>query len=138
MPYENLYIADNNGEGRSVRKYLRQWCGISKSMDVATGYLEIGGLLDLDSEWQKLDKIRIILGSEMTKRTKDIIDSVVQFLISHLRDSVDDEQEHNEFLIGVPAIIDALQKRRIECKVYDKTKWHAKAYMQWLSLHKEA
>jgi hypothetical protein len=30
-------------------------------MDIATGYLEIGGLLDLDQSWQKLEKIRIIL-----------------------------------------------------------------------------
>lgn len=131
MPHENLFIADNESDSRSVRKYLRQWCGISKQMDVATGYLEIGGLLDLDGEWQKLGKIRIILGSEMTKRTKDVIDSVVKFLIDHVQQSVDDEQEHNEFLIGVPAIIDALQKRKIECRVYDRTKWHAKAYITY-------
>ena len=41
-------------------------------MDIATGYLEIGGLLEFDSDWQKLDKIRIILGNEMTKRTKEV------------------------------------------------------------------
>jgi hypothetical protein len=46
-------------------------------MDIATGYLEIGGLLTLDTHWQKLDKIRIILGNEVTKRTKDVIDAAV-------------------------------------------------------------
>jgi hypothetical protein len=34
-------------------------------MDIATGYLEVGGLLSLDGDWQKLDKIRIILGNEV-------------------------------------------------------------------------
>lgn len=57
-------------------------------MDIATGYLEIGGLLDLDQNWQKLDKIRIILGNEMTKRTKDVIDAVVAALLSRLKESV--------------------------------------------------
>ena len=131
MPHANLYIVDNADQDRSVNKYIRQWCGISKQMDIATGYLEIGGLLSLDGEWQKLDKIRIILGNEMTRRTKDVIDGVVRHLIQHLRDSVDAEQEHNEFLIGVPAIIDAMQKRKIECRVFDRNKFHAKAYITY-------
>ena len=131
MPGTTLYIADNAAESRSVKKYLHEWCDISKKMDVATGYLEIGGLLALDGQWQKLDKIRIILGNEMTKRTKEVIDQVVQYLMHHLRDSVDDEQEHNEFLIGVPAIIEAMRKRKIECRVYDKSKFHAKAYITY-------
>ena len=96
MPHANLYIVDNADQDRSVNKYIRQWCGISKQMDIATGYLEIGGVLSLDGEWQKLDKIRIILGNEMTRRTKDVIDDVVRHLIQHLRHSVDTEQEHNE------------------------------------------
>ena len=53
-------------------------------MDIATGYPEIGGLLDLDSEWQKLNKIRIILGNEMTRRTRSVIDEVVQSMLKRL------------------------------------------------------
>lgn len=131
MAERAVFIADNSNETKSVKKYLKEWCGISKQMDIATGYLEIGGLLDLDGDWQKLDKIRIILGDEMTKRTKEVIEGVVQHMISRLRDSVDDEHERNEFLIGVPAIIDAMQKRRIECRVYDKGKFHAKTYISY-------
>ena len=56
-----LYYVDNSLENWNMKDYLREWCKVSKQMDVATGYLEIGGLLDLDQEWQKLDKIRIIL-----------------------------------------------------------------------------
>ena len=70
MPYQNLYTVDNSSEEQSVKNYLRDWCSVSKQMDIATGYLEIGGLLELDSHWQKLDKIRIILGNEVTKRTQ--------------------------------------------------------------------
>ena len=68
MSHKDLYIVDNSSEEQSVKKYLTEWCSVSKQMDIATGYLEIGGLLSLDSEWQKLDKIRIILGNEVTKR----------------------------------------------------------------------
>ena len=131
MEHKTLYVVDNSSEEQSVKQYLTEWCSVSKQMDIATGYLEIGGLLDLDQNWQKLDKIRIILGSEMTRRTKDVIDKVVEALLSRLNDSMDEEQEHNEFLIGVPAIVDAMKRRKIECRVFDKNKFHAKAYITY-------
>ena len=131
MEHKRLYVVDNSSEGQSVKQYLTEWCSVSKQMDIATGYLEIGGLLDLDQSWQKLDKIRIILGNEVTKRTKEVIDAVVEALLSHLKDSVDAEQEHNEFLIGVPAIVEAIKSGKIECRVFDKGKFHAKAYITY-------
>ena len=63
MKHSNLYVVDNSSDAQSVKKYLTDWCEVSKQMDIATGYFEIGGLLELDTNWQKLDKIRIILGN---------------------------------------------------------------------------
>ena len=131
MEHKRLYVVDNSSEEQSVKQYLTEWCSVSKQMDIATGYLEIGGLLDLDQNWQKLEKIRIIIGNEVTKRTKEVIDKVVESMLSRLNDSVDDEQERNEFLIGVPAIVDAMKSRKIKCRVYDKDKFHAKAYITY-------
>ena len=128
-----LYYIDNSAEDWNVKEYLRQMCNVSKQMDVATGYLEIGGLLDLDLEWQKLDKIRIIMGNEVTKRTQEVINKVVDTLLDRVRDSVDREQEHNEFLIGVHGIVEAMKSKKIECRVYDKDKFHAKAYIMYTS-----
>lgn len=126
---DNLYIVDNLSESRTVKHYLSEWCSISKQMDIATGYFEIGGLLELENEWQSMDKIRIILGSEVSKRTREIINQVVSFLLRKLDDSIENEKDKNEFLIGVPAILHALKSRKIECKVFDKDKFHAKAYI---------
>lgn len=131
MPNNNLYIVDNSTEEQSVKTYLKDWCMVSKQIDIATGYLEIGGFLELDTYWQKVDKIRIILGNEMTKRTKDVIDQVVEYLLSGIKKSIDKEQEKNEFLIGVPAVLDAMKSGKIECRVYDKNKFHAKAYITY-------
>lgn len=131
MEHQRLYVVDNSAPEQTVKQYLTEWCQVSKQMDIATGYLEIGGLLDLDQNWQKLDKIRIILGNEVTRRTKSVIDEVVQNMLKRLKESVDEEQEHNEFLIGVPAIIQAMKDRKIECRVYNKNKFHAKAYITY-------
>ena len=37
MSHASLYIVDNADQDRSVRKYIRQWCDISKQMDIAIG-----------------------------------------------------------------------------------------------------
>lgn len=131
MPHANLYTVDNSTEEQSVKTYLQDWCSVSKQMDIATGYLEIGGLLELDEDWQKLDKIRIILGNEVTPRTHAVITAAVNAIIARLKHSVDNEQEQNEFLFGVLAILEALKTRKIECRVFDKSKFHAKAYITY-------
>ncbi len=133
MSRTNLYIVDNSTEQQSVKEYLADWCSISKQMDIATGYLEIGGLLSLDTHWQKLDKIRIILGNEITKRTKDVIDKVVESILSRLNASIDAEHERNEFLVGIPAILEAMKSGKIECRVFEKNKFHAKAYITYFN-----
>lgn len=131
MARNNLYIVDNAIDDQSVKKYLREWCSVSKQMDIATGYLEIGGLLSLDNDWQKLDKIRIILGNEVTKRTKDVIEAAIKAILTKLHDSINKEHESNEFLVGVPAILNAMKNGKIECRVFDKSKFHAKAYITY-------
>ncbi|HEX7446358.1 MAG TPA: hypothetical protein VF306_02370 [Pirellulales bacterium] len=41
-----LFIVDNSDDDWKVLRYLRDWCDLSKAIDVATGYFEIGSLLD--------------------------------------------------------------------------------------------
>jgi len=61
-----LFIVDNSDADWKVRSYLADWCDLSKAIDVATGYFEIGSLLSLKGQWQKVDKIRILMGDEAT------------------------------------------------------------------------
>ena len=60
-----LFIVDNSDQDWKVLRYLREWCGLAEGMDIATGYFEIGSLLALDDEWQKVDHIRILMGDEV-------------------------------------------------------------------------
>ncbi len=125
----DLFIVDNSDELWTASRYLHDWCDLAKSLDVATGYFEIGSLLALDGQWQKLDQIRILMGDEVSKRTKQAFDQAVGQIASKLDDSIEREKETNDFLTGVPAIVDALQNGRIACKVYRERKFHAKAYI---------
>ena len=63
---------------------------LRSAFDIATGFFEIGALLELEPGWQQLDKIRILMGTEMTfgtrqpfleglrPRTKAILDESIE------------------------------------------------------------
>jgi superfamily II DNA or RNA helicase len=126
----DLFLVDNSENEWNVLRYLREWTSISSSLDIATGCFEIGSLLALDRFWQKLQKIRILMGDDVTARTrKAFIDALKQQIKNQLDCSLEQEKDKNDFLKGVPGIVDAMQKGIIQCRVYTKRKFHAKAFI---------
>ena len=124
-----LFIVDNSDDDWKVQRYLHDWCQLSKAIDIATGYFEIGGLLGLKDEWQKVDAVRILMGDEVSRRTKKAFADALQRVRLRLDESLETEKEKNDFLSGVPAIVEAIRAGRIRCKVYRKDKFHAKCYI---------
>jgi superfamily II DNA or RNA helicase len=122
----DLFIVDNSDTEWKVRRYLHEWADIANRMDVATGFFEIGGLLALDGQWQKLDELRILMGDRMAKRTRA---ALLEGLQRRLDESIETEKEHNDFLTGVEGIVDALRTGKLQARVYAKDKFHAKAYI---------
>ncbi|MEO8218890.1 MAG: helicase-related protein, partial [Acidobacteriota bacterium] len=124
-----LFIVDNSDELWKVRQYLHEWCQISKGIDIATAYFEIGSLLALDGEWQKVDQIRILMGDEVSLRTGKAFEAALATIEGRLDRSLESEKQKNDFLAGVPSIVEAIRSGRIQCRVYRKDKFHAKAYI---------
>lgn len=124
----DLLIVDNESEWR-VERYLRDWTELANTFDIATGYFEIGGLLALDGHWQKLNGLRILMGDEVSLRTKKAMLDGIAKARKVLDDSLEAEKEKNDFLSGVPAIVEAIKNKKIQCKIYTKDKFHAKAYI---------
>ena len=93
-----LFTVDNSDVEWKVHKYLHDWCQLSEKIDIATGYFEIGSLLALDGEWQKVDKIRILMGDEVTKRTKKAFSDGLAEISQRLDSSIESEKEKNDFL----------------------------------------
>lgn len=124
-----LFIVDNSAEEWKALRYLHDWCQLSKSIDIATGYFEIGALLALGDEWQKVDHIRILMGDEVSKRTKRAFEAGLRQIASRLDQSIEQEKDKNPFLLGAHAIVDGIRSGKIECRVYRKDKFHAKAYI---------
>ena len=76
-----FFIVDNSDEHWKALEYVRQWCEISRSIDIATGHFEIGALLALDGEWQKVDKIRILIGGETSGTTASAIAAALRRVV---------------------------------------------------------
>ncbi|HAM49929.1 MAG TPA: helicase [Nitrospiraceae bacterium] len=125
----DLFIVDNSDSDWKVRHYLHEWAEIAKSFDIATGYFEIGALLAIDGQWQKLEKLRILMGDEVSRRTKKALLEGIETAKCILDSSIEKEKEKNDFLKGAPAIADAIRKGQIQCRIYTKEKFHAKAYI---------
>jgi hypothetical protein len=111
----DLLIVDNSDSEWKVKRYLHDWADLATSFDIATGYFEIGALLALDGQWHKLEHLRILMGDEVSKRTKKALLEGVEKVKKILDDSIESAKENNDFLTGVPAIVKALNPRRARC-----------------------
>jgi superfamily II DNA or RNA helicase len=106
---------------------LKRLLPLTDHWDIATGTFEIGSLLALDGLWQRVQKIRILMGDETTRRTR-------RELVDSLRQASDDNIEMTKAaddaaaLTGLDAVRQALQSKQIHVKVYSRAKFHAKAY----------
>ena len=126
----SLFIVDNSITGWTGQRYLEEWASIARVLDIATGFFEIGSLLILDGKWQRLEKIRILMGAETDYRTRQmLLDSVRTQVMKILDQSLEDDKQGNPFLKGVPALREGLRNGQIECRIYDKVKFHAKTYI---------
>ena len=126
----SLFIVDNSVTGWTGLRYLEEWCDVARAFDIATGFFEIGSLLALDGKWQGLEKIRVLMGAETSHSTrKALLDSVRTQAVETLSQGIESDKQGNPFLHGVPAVLEGLRSGQIECRVYDKGKFHAKTYI---------
>ena len=128
-PAAEIFIIDNSALERKVLYCLKEGCRTSKAVDIATGFFEIGGLLALDGAWQTVPTIRILMGDEASRRTKKAFETGLADLSKRLERSIESEKAKDDFLVGLPAIVEALKTGQIQCRIYRQAKFHAKAYI---------
>ncbi len=118
-------IIDNAGD-RTVLQALAQILPETSELDVATGYFEVSSLLALGEAWHHMDKIRIVMGDETSRRTRQVL---LEALTKLTDESLESHKERDDTLTGLEAIREALQQKRIQVKIYDRAKFHAKCYL---------
>lgn len=127
-----VHVLDNSSDDRKVLECLRGSLKEGGALDVATGFFEIGGFLDLGSAWEGLGRVRVLMGADTTRRSRQILAQALRKDIeAGLDKSLSGERRGNPFLDGVEPLVDALREGRVECRIYTKggRKFHAKAYI---------
>jgi SNF2 family DNA or RNA helicase len=117
------FIVDNTDDEWKALEYVREWCDLSESIDIATGHFEIGAFFALDGQWQKVDRVRLLIGGETSRMTADAIAAALDRSIRVER------QKDDAFLTGVEAVVDAIRRGKVEIRTYSRKKFHAKAYI---------
>jgi superfamily II DNA or RNA helicase len=126
----DLFIVDNSDADWKGLRHLQEWTLTATGFDIATGFFELGPFLALDGKWQKLEAIRILMGDETTARTRQgLLDALRTRVCDKLDSSVEAEKEANDMLVGAASVVQALRQGKIQCRVYAKRKFHAKAYI---------
>lgn len=69
------------------------------------------------------------MGNEVSRKTIEAFNEALNGITSKLDQSIEIEKEENDFLDGVPAIVNGIKEKNIECRVYRSKKFHAKAYI---------
>ena len=94
---------------------------------IASGYLDLGALLELDGTWQRAKSLRLLFGGETSMRTERAFRKGLDSLTAELDQSIVDARRADPFLTGADAVVPALRDGRIAARVHRKTRFHAKA-----------
>jgi superfamily II DNA or RNA helicase len=118
-------IIDNQVEV-TLRDAIVQLSQITKDLDVATGFFELGSLLSLDGFWQRIGKVRILLGDAAGRTTRK---ELVAAFARLNEDSLEERKAADDSLTGIDAVRAALASRKIEVRAYTRERFHAKCYI---------
>jgi len=118
-------IIDNQGE-ITLRDAIAQIAQLTNNLDIATGFLELGSLLSLDGDWQKIGRIRILLGDAAGRKTRK---ELVEAFERQNDDSLELCKTADDSLTGIEAVRSALDAKKIELGVYTRERFHAKCYI---------
>lgn len=118
-------IIDNAGD-TTVLGALMKILPKAFQLDIATGYFEISSLLALGNSWREIEQIRLIMGDEISRRTRNLL---VEELAKITDESIESYKEHDDTLTGLEAVREALKRRQLQIRVYDRAKFHSKCYL---------
>ena len=113
----------DNVDDNTLLKTLESLLIRSVNLDIATGTFEIGAFLSLGETWQHLDGIRILMGDETSRRTKENLIKALQTVTDESLESV---KEKDDTLQGLADVRAAIRLGKIVVRVYDRAKFHAK------------
>jgi superfamily II DNA/RNA helicase len=116
----------------------------SKYFDILVGYFRLSGFYHLYDSFEKIDKIRILVGLNVDKETYDAIlynkeNGVIDFesdkntklqYTQNVISEIESVSENNgQVQLGIKKFIELLEKKQIEIRAFPSRDIHAKVYI---------
>ena len=131
------------------RDLYSRFCNILKShtkyFDIIVGYFRTSGFFRMYEAMEKIEKIRILVGLNVDKKTAEIISAASAFNGSYkfeptvleskeqfknvVENEFDNSPLKSDIERGVKIFIDWLHRGKIELRMYNKAPLHAKVYI---------
>jgi hypothetical protein len=127
-----LPVIIDTRNNNTVAEALKQKLPVLDKVDVATGMFEVGSFLQLEGLWQTVQNIRVLMGDETTRTTRSVI---VKAMLAASNASIEVAKEKDDSLIGLDAVCQAIIVGKIAMRVYDRARFHAKAYRTHAGFH---
>jgi superfamily II DNA or RNA helicase len=124
------FIVDNKANSLTAGQFLTEWCKVASSLDIATGYFDTKAFDSLLPEWEALEKIRLLMGTEVTSGVKSVILAAVKMrVLNQLKVALGELHQVDPLMTAASRVQQGIVSGKIEARVYAKTKFHAKAYL---------
>jgi superfamily II DNA or RNA helicase len=124
------FIVDNKSDSLTVGAFLTEWCQVSSELNIATGYFDTKAFNSLEPGWKTLEKIRLLMGAEVTSGVRSqILKAVKAKVLSELENTLNKLHPEDPLMVNPSHVQQSIVDGKIEAKVYTKTKFHAKAYL---------
>ncbi|MGH7890445.1 MAG: phospholipase D-like domain-containing protein, partial [Thermodesulfobacteriota bacterium] len=132
-----------NEEGHSLLdRFIVTLKGV-QFFDVMVGYFRISGFHKLYESLEPIEKIRILVGLSVDRKTHELIWEAVhqqeldfesskktkQLFESYIKQEMDNSEDSFKTEVGVKKFIEFLQSSKLEIKAYPSSKLHAKVYI---------
>ncbi|MEW5882828.1 MAG: DNA methyltransferase [Armatimonadota bacterium] len=124
---EALPTLIDNRPGNTLLEAAKRLMPTAHSLDIATGYFEVGALVALEGAWQEVSgTIRLLMGDEMTRSTKA---AILEGLGDRRRNGIEQAKVEDDWgaVDHLQAIRNAIATGKILPKVYTRAKFHAKS-----------
>ena len=110
---ERAFIVDNSEDDWNVVRHLHDWCQLSGASTSRPGTSRSARCWLSRTNGRKSTASASSWATKCPRRTKDAFQRALGAIESKLDDSIEAEKEKNDFLAGVPAIVDALKNGKI-------------------------
>jgi superfamily II DNA/RNA helicase/HKD family nuclease len=132
-----------NEPGASLLDRFKKTLKHVQFFDVLVGYFRTSGFYSLYESFENIEKVRILVGLNVDKKTYEIIESYRNkneiYFESHkhtrehftrdLINELDNSEDNYETEVGVKKFIELLTSSKLEIKAYPSTNIHAKVYI---------